>query len=286
MLFFGSMKNSENVKEFVYADVEIKFFSYKKESIELIKKYFDEFITSYNFGTRKSKGFGSFTTNNIVLPKGKKVYSFEASLKDDDEWIKYLGYFYKFLRQGINEYRRKNNKFYNIFYAKPLIFEYACKKGIVWEKKAIKERLNLNNSKAISCKGERKIVRDLLGLSTNQSWMSYRISVVKEHNQIERYPSPLFFKPIKDKNKMKIYFWNRSDEIGSINNQTFNIKIQGRISDRFRLSTADIDIDDFLEFVYENKNNYKKFIKHSSSQGRVIENYLNKVFSTLKVENG
>ncbi|MFK7905278.1 MAG: hypothetical protein AB8B69_09145, partial [Chitinophagales bacterium] len=62
-LFFGNMgvEGTEERKCFVWCEgVEIEFFSLKKELLETLSKRFAYFIATQNFGTRQTKGFGSF----------------------------------------------------------------------------------------------------------------------------------------------------------------------------------------------------------------------------------
>jgi hypothetical protein len=283
LLYFGNIGGND--KKFVYADVKLEFFSFKKDVLDLIEKNIDEFLFLHNFGTRKSKGFGSFSLKNSKLKFNKKVYYFECKEK---EWMDYLGYFYKFLRSGINEYR----KIGNIFYAKPLIFEYACNNNISWEKKRIKKELEnigiLSAKRGIGCGENYKIVRDILGLSTVQNWRTYKVKIIKKNRNIERYPSPIMFKPVKIGNsKMRIYFFNRN----------FEEKLRGRFNviikdennfdlDRVNLDVANLDVNEFLEFVYDKKDEINSFIKHvNGDEGNKIKTILNKIFNNLGVIN-
>jgi hypothetical protein len=63
----------------------------------------------------------------------------------------------------------------------------------------------------------KRIVRDLLGLSTEQSWKGYSggrngatITKVDVNGKIDRFPSPLIFKPVRVGNTFRVYFWANS----------------------------------------------------------------------------
>ncbi len=296
MLYFGNMGG--NQKKFVYSNVKITFFSYNENVLNLIDRYIAEFFLLHNFGARKSKGFGSFTVKDKPIKFNKKVYSFEV-----ENWIEEVGYFYKLLRSGINEYGNKKH----LLYAKPLIFEFACNNNISWEKREIKKEFIklgiLKKENGLECGTNHKIIKDLLGLSTNEMWRSYKfkehnIKIIKDDgknkkdiNKIERYPSPILFKPIKVGDKMKIYFFKR--DIESLNSN-FYFKIleeykEGRnkvskILKTFRLNTAHLDIDDFLDFVSKIDNFAFKY-KANDKRANEINTIIKNIFNTLKVEN-
>ncbi len=55
-------------------EVEIEFFSFQTELLEEIEKHFDTFLLLTNFGTRQSKGFGSFSNANLSLSAIETLY--------------------------------------------------------------------------------------------------------------------------------------------------------------------------------------------------------------------
>jgi len=264
-LFFGD----ETKYKFLYLKANVIFRSFDKELLKKIKKYFPSFLSQYNFATRKSKGYGSFTANDRVFykPANKRVFRIILSYEN---WDRELNYFYKSLREGINE---------NGFYIKPLIFEYACKEGVNWEKKRIKEFLNNNNifhknefNNVNSCGNHNyKIIRDVFGLSTFQRWMGYNVKITKE-GEFKRYPSPLFFKPIKRDDKLYVYFWIKDYE-EDIRNKRFIIKCDGKYVDE--LNVLDINWDRFFDLMLSKKGVYKKSENN-------IENTLAKIYNSLK----
>jgi hypothetical protein len=213
-LFFGNMNTSyEKKKRKKQTDsLKIKFYSFKPEMIEYINKYFEAFLANTNFGTRQSKGFGSFYLDkdfDVSLVDAKKVYSFNVK----ERWDKDIELFYRFLRTGINE---------KGFYTKPLIFLYAKKQEWEWDKRAIKEwffsdelekqKQKYRNSDVLWFESDNKyLVRDLFGLSTFQYWKTYGIKVTKKSVRKNekgkpyygRMKSPIIFKVIND----TVYFW-------------------------------------------------------------------------------
>ena len=307
-LFFGNMKpkdvspqewekKKKRFKQYGH-DFAITFFSYQSKLLELIDHYFEAFLANTNFGTRKSKGFGSFyLADNKFDPsliRAERVYSFTIS----SDWQNDIGLFYSFLRQGINrpkiDYNTKK-KIGTRFYAKPLIWSYAKEKGWNWEKRKIKEEFFANeleeqieqycnsgadNSPVCYSEGTYYILRDLFGLSSEQTWMSYHKAVIKkEHQTFKRFPSPIQFKVIGS----EVYFWV-NNFYKKLCDQEFTISYRHR---HFSLSTPKtFDFNDFFDYVLE-------FNQKSKLQSHIASIYyekpefktLERIFNTLtKVE--
>jgi hypothetical protein len=234
--FFGNMGN----------DYESKFLNYSNQTIRLILKSFkpdllneinnkiNYFFLTTNFGARQSKGFGSFTLEEVNVTQSSNFFDAYININEFNchdfhitnrnknnlytgNWKKfinlflYIETFYKNLRSGIN--RKGTNNITNI-YLKPVIFFYA--KDILnkqWDKKSIKEhylprelesqQITHNNSDILTFSDNDNphiLIKDVFGLSSLESWRSYKSSVSKHHNDIDRFKSPLLFKPIQTKN--------------------------------------------------------------------------------------
>jgi len=116
------------------------------------------------------------------------------------------------------------------------------------------------------------LLRDLFGLSSEQSWMSYRAIVRKEHPTIERYKSPISFKFIDN----RVYFWaDKSFE--KMLDKTFIITTRGNRP--LSLSTPKkFSFDDFFKFVKTidlSQVIEKKF--HNTSEYRDLTRILNNI---------
>ncbi len=260
-LFFGNMGDGEKKRFSMASTLKIEFFSFNLTILKAIKNNFEAFLANTNFGTRQSKGFGSFylqkAFNKSLIEY--KVYSFSST---NERWQEDIKFFYTFLRAGINTAN------FGGIYAKAVIFSYAQQKGISWDKKAIKSYYLDNNEVANG-----KIVRDLFGLSSSQSWMSYRATITKEHTQkeIDRFKSPMTFKPILENGKMRIYFW-ADKSVEKILNQEFLIKFDRKSGLKLKTPTS-FTFDEFFEFAfnldlskhispeYHNNRQYKKLVQ-------------------------
>jgi len=289
-LFFGNMKSkSMSTEEFekirkkfrIHNKIfKIEFFSFNAKVLEAIKNNFEAFLANTNFGTRQSKGFGNFyladQANNKIKVFNKslipyKVYSFSSKENRYREDIKLL---YSFLRQGINYPKGIESCPETRFYTKPAIFSYAKSKGWTWDKKAIKEEYfqsKLDND--VACRGnvdvlvydseDNYLLRDIFGLSSSQEWKSYGKTITKEGVstervdnkeviKVQRFKSPITFKPILNGNgNMIIYFW-ANDTVNNIGNEKFDIK-QNNHGD-LTLSIPDyFNFNEFFEFAFNIK---------------------------------
>lgn len=165
---------------------------------ELKEENLREFFNTFNFGTRSSKGYGSFTDSNDIkgiideFKNEKKYYYFTFKGKDVNDVFKRIELLYRAMRSGIND---------DDMYFKSLMYVYAQKKNDAWDKKTIKDYF-LNNKASDNGKD----YRDCLGFSSYQSWSYYGVShsrqfTVGETNAnkpvyYNRYPSTILFKPI------------------------------------------------------------------------------------------
>ncbi|MCD4793398.1 MAG: hypothetical protein K8R54_09210 [Bacteroidales bacterium] len=352
--FFANMgkdTKEELVNFSMFDNVVITITCFIRDLKDKIEDDFAEFIAVTNFGTRQSKGFGSFyldAKDKNYKKINRDWFNYKTSVsinKNDNEQITELfgkiELFYRALRTGINEKRpiKENNKIQNdenniikmrnVFYMKPLIFLYFNNKQIQWEKKTIKENyfnndlLNRNkgnyyglktqknefvNSDVLTYSSEKKkIIKDLLGLSTEESWRSYNNAVItktetkldnsgkpifkneevvdKEESKriIDRFQSPITFVPIENNNGYDIYLiFNEQIEIKGTWFNINNTKYYGNTP--FPLQVADdFSLKDFFLFftskdfkIEEYYNIYDKKIANE-----IIE-ILNEMFNNLQ----
>jgi len=281
--FFANMGDDEsNYKKTSYTEslIFVEFFTFENSIKNAIEKNFAEFMLKTNFGTRQSKGFGSFyldkTDKNYIKPSLK--YKFFVNSQDFKKLFSDIEIFYKTLRSGIN---LKNRNGDTIFYFKSLMFLYAKKNGIQWDKKSIKEtylpsqlasqQRDYNNADILSYSSDKKyLMKDLLGLSSSESWKSYRATVDKENETIDRFKSPITFKPIKNKEGFDVYFFPEKIENGFLD-QTFHIKFNNR--NNLSLKTPQtFDVDDFIQFALKiNLSTHVDGEFHNTKEYKVIE---------------
>lgn len=291
---FPSSKNESN--ENVTEDLKITIFSkhdFLKKKINELK---DGFFLTHNFGTRQTKGFGSFfpIDNEIKTVDDSRIrqfFRFTVSIpieNHNSERIyqkldESLNYFYKTLRSGIN---------IEPFYFKSLMFFYAISEEMYYDKRRIREHYHLftdgktgiysNNSE--DDKGEKyennfcpnynqnnaRLYRDMLGLSSSQTWMKYHKAVIsKESNDVDRFESPLLLKPLiaqKTKEGAEFIVLIVPSAIpDDYFNKAFTIKKNGNSHDALPIKTPSKDRFDLVKFLMfslcKDKDGYQEALR-------------------------
>ena len=242
---FLKKKNKQNKYDYLYNEGHWESIGKKGlmwDSLDLtvsskydhIIKIIDSCLTSFfictNFGTRSSKGFGSFTRicdNNTILKALKSNYKF---VYRKNKTINNLGVAFKTVKE---DYQLIKSGVNHNGYTKSILFCYAVKKmegNPRWEKRffkrAVKDRLgynkrllNKNHPPVYDLDGhmswedpksyDYKYLRALLGLAEqfdflleyqqDGDWKRYnrnKLVVKPKINDIERYESPILFKII------------------------------------------------------------------------------------------
>ncbi len=314
------------------------------------------FFSITNFGTRQSKGFGSFyitpdskylSEYNIVYKQPNLRYSFNISINNNSTWNEFhnlfnvINLFYKSLRQGINEKGRSilnkttDPHIFEIvrpskFYFKPLIFLYAKEKlKNQWDKKTIKQyylnneinrkpnhtectKLNLVLNGHIDKIREKGLLgqieehpnyetltysqitkdlydfKDLFGLSSLEKWKSYDVEISKTNNEIDRFKSPIIFKPIQVANNIYTIYFDYFEIPEEYKGKEFNILNDGKGTLFLKIPTF-FQWKDFFNFIF-NKRNFdidiyvdkssKSYSKHEKWQEE--ETYELNYYDTLK----
>ncbi len=305
--FFANIGNENDKKFSMLNTLTIEFSSFNKEIIDSIKKVFPIFLSKTNFGTRQSKGFGSFYLSEQkyidVLSKLMPKTYFDIETNDIKKVFTYIDIFYKSLRSGINDVSNSNP-----FYFKSMMFLYAKNKNIQWEKKTIKEKFFVtyknsqqdNNLKSVIKSDiyyDKRLMKDILGLSSSEKWKSYNdVQITKKHicNEgidsftIERIKSPITFKPIKIKiNEKYIYrIYILCNEINELlSHSEFVISNSNNLLDEKLMlpDNKEFNLTEFLKFAINqdiDKHVENKFRYHSSF---II---LKDIYSQLKTNIG
>lgn len=220
-------KWDEMSKGLLYENVQAEIFSLKTELIDVVKSYFPVLIATNNFGTRQSKGFGSFEVthlNNEIFKKeflslaekdkSVKAVFFSADFSNDDhEKLQNIAVQYQLLKSGIN----RPNPHGKGTYAKSLLFQFLSKDEIRWEKRWIKRNIDKAGKEPqlkydiapIDYDGyndwndeeqrEYRYARALLGLAEHNEYLKtekgkFQIKIEDASGDIERFRSPITFK--------------------------------------------------------------------------------------------
>lgn len=312
-LYFGGMgaENQINPKKFVFSKkpIDIKMFSYHADIIEAIEKYSAEFFMKTTFGTRQSKGFGSFYIgDNQEFYKNPVLrYKFTVNVNNnstlEQSWNKLfsnINLFYNSLRAGINLPHIP-------FYFKSMMFLYFKDKDIRWDKRSIKGAFFLGDipieqrkhpiangpiiwDQSAPFEPHNILCKDLLGLSTSETWRrgNQNFVITKEHadDLIMRFKSPIYFKPIKTQTGYDVWF--DADLINPLmGSQLFKIKKDGK--DELKLVTPDLeeedsifDIHDFIHFaVNQNLAQHVESTFHRSDEFGALKRIYGEIAANL-----
>lgn len=233
---------------------------------EEIKSHIGLFFMTHNFGTRATKGYGSFTVKDDSPEPTRLKYTF-----DGGSWLELMediDIFYKTMRGGIN---------WGLYF-KSLMFAYAKSKGKRWDKKTIKE--NLLNPTVINRQkndhdnpdiltyregaDDRFDFRDALGLSTDEKWDYYGVKISKKNDSIPRFASPILFKPVRTAGGWTIYIvWTELPQ--EIYDKTVPVRVMvydseksaGKVQRNIQKNLVsmsiptDLTIEDYMDFLFK-----------------------------------
>lgn len=232
--------------------LEVVIFSFYAGLLEEIETYFAEFLFLTNFGTRQSKGYGSFFLTDcgeFKFPSLPYIKFPKSDLPNEKPEIIFqiIQYYYQLLKSGINYPKiitrniggkkiRLNGE--SMYYRKGYLLQFSEKYGYTWEKKWMKDKFI---KKLDSKPNNQKFVRALLGLGPSFMFIpeskiinprdgkvypkgSYPLNITVTHKEekITRYKSPITFKPILIGGIWKIYILIDTEKISEkMRNKTF-----------------------------------------------------------------
>lgn len=337
--FFGNVgKNyydDRSVKKFVFdlTEIQLNIQSFSTDLIKAIINNLNEFFVSENFGSRQDKGFGSFyidSNDEYYQSINETLFDYKFEIvcsNNENHTIRFkslfnqIDLFYRALRSGIN---LKNNNGGDKFYCKSILFIYFKNKRVQWEKKTIKEefflsdvqkngrifyeglttqQINRPSSDALLYSNkDKKLIKDLLGLSTEESWQYYKNSITKteakddhgikvkkdkNEEKIERFKSPIFFKIVESKIKGKYTVYVKLSEDIPIKGKWFII--ENKFGKNFPLQIpSEFSLHNFFEFITDKSKfdieNHVEACFRTEEQYQILENIFNNLQPTQKAK--
>lgn len=242
-----------------YRDIQLEVFSFHPDLVSLVLEALPYVLAFNNFGTRQSKGFGSFSL------EGAAAEDFEGMLLNQamSGYEKVL-YFPVGQGAGIEEVFQKIDSEYKVLKSgdrndDSQMREYFEEKGIQWEKPTIKRELvrSRHPAKNDFTKDDNvKYIRALLGLAELYEFPKDGRAKVKIRHlggKIERFRSPLTFKIFG--NTIYILVGSIPDDLYGA---TFEFENEGR---KILINTppkGTFDLYQFLEDHVENTWGYVK----------------------------
>lgn len=215
-------------------------------------------------------------------------------------------------------------RFVNGIYMKPLLFMYANDNKIKWEKRTIKQssknlfplyQQNRDKEWVVQQQNigdheiahnvdqnwplkqnhtQKAIVRDVLGLSTDQSWRGYGKfkrgeysaniikKPVKENENVERFASPLIFKPVQLKDKFRIDVFLNKPIPPEYLKAKFTIEVDGQDIGGRHSVWEQFDIDTFIDsYVKLSKMEEAINIKPGDKNAEAIKDALAKIYKQI-----
>lgn len=313
--FFGLMGgDNEGSKEFrFYKKVELNCISASQSLIRILTENIGEFFACNNFGNRQSKGFGSFypedqkrfpftplkyyfdiQVRNLPNVRYNYLDPLTESFRQQVRLFEVINLFYNTLRSGINQSWGQNP-----IYFKSLMFMYAKNQlKVQWDKKKIKEAVfdmklaeqknKYRNSDIIHFSAPKSyLMRDLLGLASDSQWFGEYHDAIHteslEREKIERFQSPIFFKPIEQNNgKYRVYFKGDQKNLNEMLGKKF--KISNKSGKSLELYTpTNFNLDDFLQYAFS-----IKIDEHISQKGNGFspeKELLMNIYSQLRMNS-
>lgn len=250
---------------------------------ELLKSV-QAFFLVYNFGTRQSKGFGSFSVIGLVFDEQPQSLKDNSTLLCDNFLFVYRKTIpnptVALLFSTINEDYRLLKSGRRRPYAKSKLMLYEKRHNVRWEKKFIKQDFNDNpilnaNEEEYILKSDHDLeyesenvdfryVRIVLGLAEQYEFLlenppqkNSKMIVKIANADIDRYQSPLLFKVIDN----DVFLVGNSVDSNILNRQfDFSISIQDDEVAWFGsigiLKTAnDFSLQDFMRFAMNDNTN-------------------------------
>lgn len=257
--FFANMGGDydDNPKSHSIANgiIEIEITCFITDLKNKIETNFKEFIFNTNFGTRQNKGFGSFYMADDNVNMQNIPYLSVPVNKDIKIIFEIINYYYQRLKSGIN-YNHHNNRTNksHIHYQHSFLKKYVSTKQYNWEKRWLKEKFIGLQPVDV----EEKYARALLGVVDSYTFKpknnnkregevypKTEIKINVSSNYVERFKSPITFKPIKLKNEWRIYIITHKipDEIYD---KEFEFT-SGNITETLKTPLIKLDVQDLIK---------------------------------------
>ncbi len=261
--YFGDLKAIQN------SSIKITIKSLIPNMNELISEALKHVLIYENFGTRQTKGFGSFSLDidqeqyEKILKKKHPIFYKRTS----NEPLKTINNDYQILKSGRNKP-----------YTKSKLFEYMCNNKIRWEKKMIKTRMQENfpavykelkyEHPPVTCnKNDRtyqyQYIRALLGTAEQNEYLKrddnhskdkIYIEIISLDN-VQRYKSPITYKVFNN----TIYVLPNPSK--TIEGKRFDFRIKGQrqnLNDTPVTVPLDFNLVDFLDSTLTKDFGYQR----------------------------
>lgn len=274
--FFANMGKelkSELVNFSYYDSLGIQIKSFETDLLEKIEASFSDFVFATNFGTRQSKGFGSF----FPIPFEKDYEALHnhpyLTLRKDTkvhDIFEVINYYHQRLKSGINYSYQRVDKLskkpigerfchYKEAYIKQYLRDIST--NYIWDKKWLKEKF-LPSSSDLK---EKRFIRAFLGLSYDFKFGTranpcnkkgvlpdeeIHVRLKTDDEVVQRIKSPILYKPIQLNNEWRIYILiddqHLQDNKDIIQNRTFTFETE-KSTENLKTPDKLIDFNDLIK---------------------------------------
>lgn len=294
-MYFANQGTVEKKRGILYDDdVILRFTSQHSGLIKVIEQRFPVFLSQTNFGSRQTKGYGSFFIKDKENQLENADYSFIVSTNDVNVLFEQISDFYSVIRAGINN---------RGLYIKSALYKYLAEQNIQWDKKTIKQQFYTNDEKTEQRNkhlnaeilnfqgntGNEHIYKELLGLSTNETWYKVSATLTNKHSlkrevdndRIARFKSPVLFKPIKNGGQYVVYIY-LSEIPTEMRNKDVKIIWDGNKNETFKTAN-DFSVIQYFNWIYAQRRNLITSLSNAATN-RATErrNNINNCFTNLK----
>lgn len=242
LINMGGKESKEELVNFsFYSKVTLTFLSKKEGLLKMIQPHLDAFFALHNFGNRQDKGFGSFYRLDADSSqfekaikesyKGGPIYKKEVSNASS---------FYDLFNSLEKDYKKlKSGK-------QGSLKEYAQKKGIEWEKTAIKNKQIGSNIPQNAC-----YLRAVLGVTNAMPYPRKEQIVKIDSDEVKRFASPILFKIFNN----AVYAFSQSEIPLPIERKKFTFSITDEdtgvpLKEAFNLSVPSFDLKNFMSYGF------------------------------------
>lgn len=306
-MYFGNQGDDKDKYGVFYAkDIILEISSYHSELLDILDKNLSLFLEQTNFGTRQTKGYGSFYI------KGKSPthanYSFVVKGTDINTIFTSIADFYSVIRAGINN---------GGLYIKSALFKYLKQDNRQWDKKTIKEAYYTKaekNNEITEHENESEeakeamlfkipesgtIYKELLGLSTVELWKpknGEKHSLTRMHvctntdHSIQRFKSPILLKPILESQDKGGYCYRvyvyLSDIPQEMRDQNFKIRWDNVCTLTMNTS-SNFKLTEYFKWIYQNKGKIPAPLLGAAPSSKSVSsryNTIKNIFEQLKQE--
>ena len=130
-------------------------------------------------------------------------------------------------------------------------------------------------------KNSKALFRDALGLASKQLWLSYGDTIDIVSNEVDRFKSPITYRPVYENDCWRVYLYFDQGAIDSIKGKDFEIKNSRNGEIKGMQIFGNFSLEEYFDFIIQIGLN-----RHTDSKehGNKINNYVEYIFKKNNFE--